>query len=345
MKLWLQIFLIIIIATIVHIVLSWQIIFLGSLYRFNNHETSWLWTGEVVYLQDKKVVTQKITEFTKITNLQNDITSALSDTKDAFVYLFTWENITDKDLYTLLKTSTLQGVVLTNDWIILLPHGEYISNNWYAVTNYWVVYKIKDVFPVVGKRISLARLIIEKNQKLLPKSIEVMSYHSPISLGQLFIQPKWGLHFDSFAICMISFIEKDMVSKCDQLIWELSNGFFISTYWQIAWIIQENNIDFITKEQTKNWINFINSQSSWTLILKQEYINNLTVITPLLRGIYNLSQTQGRLVNSWYILNDETVIWSGDIIKAINDTWPIYGRNLDDLIDGIGSGELIQFEK
>lgn len=56
-----------------------------------------------MYVQDKKVVTQKITEYTKITNLQNDITATLEDSKSVFVYVFSGDTMTGDQLYTKLQ--------------------------------------------------------------------------------------------------------------------------------------------------------------------------------------------------------------------------------------------------
>jgi hypothetical protein len=98
MKLRIQALMMLIIAIIVHIILSGQLVLFGSLYRFGKHPQT-NGSGDLMYLQDKKVVTQKITEYTKITNLQNDITTTLQDVGMGFVYIFSGAMLTGSELY------------------------------------------------------------------------------------------------------------------------------------------------------------------------------------------------------------------------------------------------------
>jgi hypothetical protein len=113
----------VLVAIVVHIILSGQLVLFGSLYRFGKHlETNG--SGDLMYLQDKKVVTQRITEYTKITNLQNDITTTLQDVSMGLVQIFSGTILTGSVFYDRLQNLDTRGIVLTNDGLVLVSSLE-----------------------------------------------------------------------------------------------------------------------------------------------------------------------------------------------------------------------------
>lgn len=64
-----------------------------------------------------------------------------------------------------------------------MPNGKkYQTGKRNIITQAGLQYSVQDIFPIEGESFAILRVVIEKNQELLPKSIDITTYTSPLLL-------------------------------------------------------------------------------------------------------------------------------------------------------------------
>lgn len=335
----------VVVAIVIHIILSGQVVLFGSLYRFQDRSVITN-PDDLVYFQDKKLVTQNITEYTKITNLQNDIWTTLEEIEPAMVHIISGTITTGTDLYNRLKDSKNHGRVLTNDGLILVDRSDqYATWNRSIVTREGEIYGVNDFFALPQKNIGILRIVIPAKKQLLSKTIAISSYQSPFHLGQMLLQVSLLWLYPQINICMITQIQEHNI-VCEDVVGKIQPGFLLSMYWEIVWIYHSNQIKLLSKEQTQQRISFIATSATGSYQLpRRNYEDDFQTITPLVRGLTSLTKEIGRLVSKNPASSLFTWVKAGEIIKSINDVSAVWWRSIEDLLNGFWSGEKIIYKK
>jgi hypothetical protein len=208
MKLRMQALMMLLIAIIVHIILSGQVVLFGSMYRFGKTQSNTA-QGDLVYLQDRKVITQKMTEYTKVTNLQSDFSQTMKDIDDAMVTFVPGTITGSNALMQAYNSSYIHGIALSNDGLVLVPGS--LTTGMQAITRQGIRYAIKRIVPVSGLDLSYISLDIGLQKPLLDYTRQIISRESPFSLGQFLLSPSYDQGDLVMNLCIIRLVREGEV--------------------------------------------------------------------------------------------------------------------------------------
>jgi hypothetical protein len=343
-----QALMMLLIAIIVHIILSGQVVLFGSMYRFGKTQSNTA-QGDLVYLQDRKVITQKMTEYTKVTNLQSDFSQTMKDIDDAMVTFVHGTTTGSNALMQAYNASYIHGIALSNDGLVLVPGS--LTTGMQAITRQGIRYAIKRIVPVSGLDLSYISLDIGLQKPLLDYTRQIISRESPFSLGQFLLSPSYDQGDLVMNLCIIRLVREGEVF-CSSLWGEIApQSLLFDSYGQLvgkAGVMSGTMIPLmqLTKEQ-----HTVRSQdiltTTWLLsIVPKTFFSSAKAITPLSEGIYMYPKNQGWIYTqllSGEISMPQIYTWS--IVSKIADKYPVAGRSLQVLLQGIGSGEKIGVEK
>jgi hypothetical protein len=337
-----------IIAIIVHIILSGQVVLFGSLYRFGKMQSNSP-QGDLVYLQDRKVITQKMTEYTKVTNLQSDFTQTMKDIDDAMVS-FVPAGLTGGDvLMQAYNQSMTHGIAVSNDGIVLVP--QIVSSGLQAITRQGMRYTIDRIVPISGLSMSYVFLNIGLQTPLLDYTRSIISRESPFALGQFLLSPSYSSGDLMMNLCIIRKIHDGQVF-CSSIWGSIpEQSLLFDSYGQLVGMAGNTTENLIslqqfTKEQHGVWSKEILG-NTWLLQLSPKaFLSSAKAITPISEWLYQFAKNQGWIVSS--LLSGEIMMLqpiTGGMVSKIADKYPVAGRSLQTLLQGISSGEKIGIER
>jgi hypothetical protein len=327
-----------VIAVIVHIILSGELVLFGSLYRFgqSQHQS----TGDLVYLQDKKVVTQKITEYTKITNLQNDIVTTIEELAPAMFYIVSW-TVTSWNMSDILSTSPHRARALTNDGLLFVSDiASFLQGNRSVVSQEGSVYAMKHRYTIEGKSYWLIRLAMEEDEELLSKTVDIVSYTSPFSLGQWYVQVQSNPRHAQLALCSLIQVSQTLHS-CQEFLGVMQQEALLSLYGQLIGVYEQGVISAITKEQFQQRLQYIEKNPSTDRIPQQYYASQFVAIDNFVREQYGLRQTQGWFLRGVDSRDGFASLKTGDVITKISWVSPVMGRDVSSLLQGIAAEDIV----